>query len=420
MKSWLISVCLTVSVLCLAFEAGAQKTVPFGFHPVKKTRGHVVCPFELRTNLIVVKVLVDKSDTLNFVIDSGVQGVIILDTTLKHSINTKIGRPITIRGLGNEEAHNAFVSIGHTIRFGDIIGYQQNIILLEEDLLNLSEYVGMPIHGIIGSDLFYRFNVKIDYEAQLITLSNPEKYKYKKRKGELLQIYFEKTKPFITLNTVEVNGQKEENLNLLIDTGGAHALMLNREYINPKLLPKKMVDGNLGRGLSGKIDGKMGRVSRLKFASHEFKDVVTTFPDTLFLGTKEERYSLFRQGSIGGEILKRFVVTLNYHQKIMVFKPVKSAIKKPFESDMSGIDLRALGENHNDFEVAHVIPNSAAFIAGILPGDRIIMFNKKLARHISINEFYKELSKKEGYPIDLVILRGNKLEEVNFRLKKMI
>lgn len=181
-----------------------------------------------------------------------------------------------------------------------------------------------------------------------------------------------------------------------------------------------MVDGNLGRGLSGKIDGKIGRVSKFNFASHDFKEVVTSFPDTIVLGTKEERFSIFRQGSIGGEILKRFVVTLNYHQKLMVLKPIKSVIKKPFESDMSGIDLRAMGEDHNDFEVAHVIPNSAASLAGVIPGDRIIMFNKKLARHISINEFYQELSKREGYSIDLVILRGNRLEEVNFKLKRLI
>lgn len=417
MKSFVISFCL---IVCFLFRSEAQQSVPFGFHPIKKNRTHVVCPFELRTNLIIIKVLIDKSDTLNFVLDTGVQGIIILDTNLKHSINTKIGRPITIRGLGNQEAHEAFVSIGHTIRLGGIIGYFQNIILLEEDLLNLSEYIGLTVHGIIGSELLSRFNVKIDYEARHITFSNPEKYKYKKRKGEYIPLYFEKTKPYIAINSLEVNGQKDLNLNLLIDTGGAHALMLNRESISPKLIPSKMVDGNLGRGLSGKIDGKIGRVSKFKFASHDFKEVVTSFPDTIVLGTKEERFSIFRQGSIGGEILKRFVVTLNYHQKLMVLKPIKSVIKKPFESDMSGIDLRAMGEDHNDFEVAHVIPNSAASLAGVIPGDRIIMFNKKLARHISINEFYQELSKREGYSIDLVILRGNRLEEVNFKLKRLI
>src|SRR5690606_17778656 len=120
--------------------------------------------------------------TLNFILDSGVQSTIILDTTLKSRIKPNIGREIYISGLGEAPPFTALVSLGHTVKFGGIVGYKQNIIFLQENFLDLSEYLGIPIHGILGSEIFKRFNVVIDYARGELTFSDPHRYRYKKRK----------------------------------------------------------------------------------------------------------------------------------------------------------------------------------------------------------------------------------------------
>lgn len=402
------------------FDCLAQKERPFGFNPARKKQNYIFCPFELRANLIVVKTMIDNSDTMNFILDSGVQSIIILDTTLRDRIKTNIGREIFISGIGEAPPFTASVSLGHTVKFGGIVGYSQNIVLLKENFLDLSEYLGVPVHGILGSDVFKRFNVEINYQKGELVFSDPEKYRYKKRKGIAVPLHLERTKPYITVNRLESNGKKMENLKLVIDTGGAHSLLLNKESLPPEIIPHHLTDGHLGRGLNGNIEGKLGRVDVLRFGEHDFKNVIATFPDSLVFDSKITQERHLRHGSIGGEILKRFIVTLNYNQNLLVLKPIKRSLDKPFESDMSGLDLRATGNDFRTFEVSSVIINSVAYHAGVLPGDKIIIFNRKLANLMTINELYEELSRKEGHPIEMVVLRDHGLMQISFRLKRSI
>ncbi len=417
MKVKLIFFC---TLLCIWYGSFAQEDKPFGFVPLEKYYHTVNVPFELKSNLIIIKVVVDKSDTLNFVLDSGVQGIIILDTTLFRTLDAKPSRKLIIKGLGSAPPINAYVSIGHTVKIGRIINHYQNLVFLDQTYLNLSEHIGLPIHGIIGSDLFQRFNITIDYGHHNLVFSNPDRYKYKKKKGILLDLHLDRTKPYVTVNEVNSNGTKLKNLALVIDTGGSHALMLNKESLPESIVPEKLVEGNLGSGLNGKIEGKLGRVNSLSFANQEFFDIITTFPDTLLIENKTIIDEVLRQGSIGGEILKRFVVTLNYKQKIIVLKPIKKEIIKPFESDMSGLDLRAVGLDFKSFEVASITPNSVSDQAGLKEGDLIITFNKRMAKNLSIGDFYKELTKREGHLIELIVMRDRQLEQISFRLKRLI
>ncbi len=409
--------------LCWAgatFECLAQKERPFGFNPIRKRENYTFCPFDLRANLIVVKTLIDNSDTLNFILDSGVQSIIILDTTIRQKIKTNVGREIYISGIGEAPPFTALVSLGHTVKFGGIVGYSQNLVLLQEDFLNLSDYLGLPIHGILGSDIFKRFSVTIDYQKGELTFSDPHKYRYRKRKGVAIPLHLERTKPYVMVNRLESNGSKVENLKLVIDTGGAHSLLLNQESLPPELIPEKLSDGHLGRGLNGNIEGKLGRIDLLRFGNQDFKNVIVTFPDSLVFDSKITQEYLLRNGSIGGEILKRFLVTLNYTQNLLVLKPVKKALHKPFESDMSGLDIRATGKDFRTFEVSGVINNSVAHHAGVLPGDKIIILNKKLANLMTINDLYEQLSRKEGHSIEMVVLREHSLMQISFRLKRII
>ena len=420
MKRLILLLFLCVSFIGIPYESTAQNNRPFGFHFKKIKKKNSYCSFELKANLIVVKVLIDDSDTLNFILDSGVRSIIVLDTSLRSQLVTGLGRTINITGYGKEDQFKAFVSVGHTFKIGQIIGYNQNVVFLEDDLLRLSEFVGMKIHGIVGADLFDRFSVKIDYGSNELVFEDPIRYKYKKRKGHAMELHIEKSKPYINLNEVTIENMTQKNLRLVIDTGGAHALLLNTEALPDEFIPKVLFGGNLGHGLNGKIDGQLGRVKSMKFAGQNFKDIIGTFPDSTAFGTINNSEEFVRQGSIGGEILRRFIVTINYSQKLIVLKPIRKLIHKPFDSDMSGLDIRAIGDKFDEFEIVDVIPNTPADIAGLITGDRIVFFNKKLARNVTINDIYKALCEKEGDRIDMIILRGNRLEEINFKLKKII
>lgn len=59
-----------------------QRNELFGFHFKGKRQVTARIPFEIYSNLIIIKVRVDESDTLNFIFDTGVSSFIITDQTI--------------------------------------------------------------------------------------------------------------------------------------------------------------------------------------------------------------------------------------------------------------------------------------------------------------------------------------------------
>ncbi|MCP9767571.1 signal protein PDZ [Lacihabitans sp. LS3-19] len=402
----------------------AQKRIKkdkFGFYFKGKHQTVSKIKFELYSNLIVVKVKINNSDTLNFILDTGVSSFIITDPTLGEKLGLNFTRQVRINGAGENAYINANVSIGHEISLGGIRAEKQNLVVLESDILKLSEYMGVPIHGIFGHDLFDRFVVKIDFGSKEIRLYDSKKYKYKKSKGEMYPLVVTQSKPYIEAIEMAQNTDKEfTKLRLVIDTGAGHALMLNTQDTPPIHLPDKVIRANLGKGLNGDINGHIGRIERFKIGKYEFKDVLASFPDSLSFSLKFGETSDIRQGSIGGEFLRRFVITFNYREGYLVLKPLKINKRETFEHDMSGMEVRAKGANYDDFFISFVTPNSQAEKAGIKEGDQIIFMNNKHYKELNINDIYKKLSSKEGTEIELFVRRNGELKFCYFKLKRII
>jgi hypothetical protein len=209
-------------------------------------------------------------------------------------------------------------------------------------------------------------------------------------------------------------------LRLVIDTGAGHALLLNTQDNSPIHLPDKVIRANLGRGLNGSIDGYIGRIEKFRIGKYEFNDVLASFPDSLSYGLKFNVDFDGRQGSIGGEFLRRFVITFNYRAAYLLIKPLKKKYKETFEHDMSGMEVRAKGEGFSEYMVTFVTPGSQADLAGIKENDQIIFMNDKHFKELNINDIYKKLSKKEGTEIELFVRRNGELKFCYFKLKRVI
>ncbi|MDP3352729.1 MAG: hypothetical protein Q8S44_03195, partial [Flavobacteriaceae bacterium] len=92
----------------------------------------------------------------------------------------------------------------------------------------------------------------------------------------------------------------------------------------------------LGEGLSGSIYGKRSRIHLFKIGNFKFKEPTASFPDSTsiaFVKTFKER-----NGSIGGKILRRFKIILDYPNQKLTLKKNRY-FYEPFNYNMSGIDL---------------------------------------------------------------------------------
>ncbi|MEA5459208.1 aspartyl protease family protein [Arcicella sp. LKC2W] len=389
----------------------------FGFQLIKK-RKITRIPFEFQANLVIVPVKVNNSDTLRFILDTGVSSIILTDANIVQQQRMKYTRNVSIAGVGEGNSIEAGIVLDNTITMGEMIGYRQNLVVIKDDVLKLSEFVGRPVHGIIGYEIFNRFAVTIDFSTNELILENPEHYKYKPSKGERFPITIEENKPY--LSTIElINDTQNLPLKVILDTGAGHAISLDANQKNSIPMPEKIVKAQLGRGLSGIINGNLGRIPMLKIGKFEIKNLVASFPDSASYRIRGVDLTE-RQGNIGCEFLRRFKVTFNYRDQYIVLKPINRRMKEPFEHNMSGIELMARGEDYHEFMVDRIIENSPAELAGLQQGDRVIFINNKSSKDVTISEIYKIFQKGEGKPINLMVKRGNDIFFTTVNLRRLI
>lgn len=414
---------LLIGLILTSFGLQAQKKKKdsdyFGFAFERPAQRMDVIPFKVHSNLIVCSVGLDNLDSLNFILDTGVSSIFITDPELVPQLNSNFVRTVQISGAGEKKSINANISVGHTFKIGNITGYRQNLVVLEEDILELSEYLGLPIHGIFGHDLFKNFVVTVDFASYEITLTKPEKFKLRKSHGTVYPIVVTQSKPYTDAFFITGYKETEQPVRLVIDTGAGHALLLsdNEEKVE---LPDKVIRANLGRGLNGEITGYLGRIKSVRMGEFELENVIASFPDSLSFSLKFPPADKDRQGSIGIELLRRFKTTFNYQDGYMALRPIKRKFKEPFEHDMSGMSIRASGKELNRIFVDEIIEDTPAWYAGLRKGDELLFFNNRSISSMTLSEILRELSQKEGRTVELFYRRNGTLDFTAFKLKRVI
>jgi hypothetical protein len=405
-------------ILLLSILSGsAQSQESYNFRFTSAKRKMVKIPFQWHSNLIIVPVTINNSDTLNFILDTGISMTLLTDPGTADALNLHYVRKVDITGVGQGSSLEALVAINNKINLTGIEAKGQSLVALSEDVLHLSNYVGLPIHGVFGFDIFRHFVVKINFHQKVLTLYRPEAYEYK-GKGEKIPISIEDAKPYLVAKAVWADN-REVPIKVILDTGAGHALSLDIGTSEHIQLPDKIVRAQLGRGLNGIVTGSLGRVEKLQIGKFELENVITSFPDTNSVAAQIAK-RVNRQGNIGCELLRRFDVVFDYSRNYIVLKPNKRSFRASFERDMSGMDLRAKGDNFRTYIIDHIEKGSPADLAGVLEGDEIISINGQMANGLRLSEIYKLLQKKEGKEINLFLKRGSEFVFTSFQLKRMI
>jgi len=393
--------------------------------------------FQLINNLIIVPVQVNGSE-LSFVLDSGVKNPILFNLTDRDSLQINNVSEITIKGLGEGEPIKALSSSGNTFQLKNIQNKDQLLYVLMDKSLNFSTSLGIPVHGIIGYDLFRDFVVDINYSSQTIKFHDPQQYVYEKdRKGEILPLSIINKKAYVDAN-VFLEDVDNLPVRLLVDTGSSDAIWLfENEVIG---IPDQNYEDFLGKGLSGDIFGRRTKVNSIKLGSFALRDAKAAFPDKSSFGAVKNLGN--RNGSVGGEVLKRFNIVIDYTNEKITLKKNR-LYKNPFHYNLSGITLQHDGvryvseritdgngvvkDKDNNFGnvqilfvnktrlslvpeivVSGIRAGSPAETAGLKEGDVILAVNGKSVHRYKIQEIMQMLDEKEGKRIRVLIERYNR------------
>lgn len=376
-------------------------------------RKKVHIPIEIHNNLVVIPVVLNDALPLKFILDTGVRTTILTQKTFTDILNLPYARKYTISGPGGENAVEAFVTNNVSLELPGVSGRGHAMLVLGQDYLELRNYLGTDVHGILGYELFSRFIIQIDYEKRMLTLMLPEKF-HKTRKFEALPITIEDTKPYINASVSFENGKTLKG-KLLMDSGASHGLMLDPASDKTIQVPSNAVSSLIGRGLGGEIVGKVGRVKSISFGSFRLDRAIANFPDPNSYIDSIKIGNVFRNGALGGEILSRFVVIFNFPAEKVYLKK-NSAFKKNFYYNLSGITLKAKGSQLTTFEVTEVREKSPSQQSGIRPGDIILTLNGVPAGNFDLNMMNGLLNSKPGKRIRLELMRNGEKYRADIEL----
>ena len=382
-------------------------------NPKKKS---ITINFKTSSNLIIIPVAINSSDTLNFILDTGVTRPIITELPFVNKLSLNYLQPIHINGLGEGDQLTAYKSGNNTISLHGLVAFNQEIHMVINEDFQISKILGIPVHGLIGFNLFKDYVVKVDYEAHKITLTKPEFYSYREHNRDIVMpLTFEDNKPYVTTSIV-TDKNRDVPVKLLVDTGASDGLWLASSSDSAISVPEKSIDTFLGSGLSGDLFGKKGRIGAIWVGPLVLYEPIVAFPDNNMLQRLMGNND--RNGTLGAEILRRFIVTIDYPGKRLVLRPTVN-VKDEFNYNMSGLEVINPMPGAPIYLVDNIRLNSPAYYAGIQENDQIIAINNTSDKSLTLNDINLLFQSYEDRKIKMTVLRNGEQIKTEFQLKKM-
>lgn len=400
-------------------------------------------PFEMVNNLIIVPVELNGTE-LSFLVDTGVKTSVLLTLNEEDTLLLQSAEKILLRGIGGEELIEAYRSRNNKFRIGNTTNPNLAVYVIYDENINFSHRLGVPVHGIIGYDLFKDFVVEINYPRKFLRLHDPDKFDKKMRNYRKIPLEFYQNKPYAKVN-LDFEDYKTE-ATLLLDNGLSDALWLFTDGEKIKV-PQRAFSDFLGMGLLGDVIGERSKVKALTLGDETLKNISASFPDSLSVEGLKTYHA--RNGSIGAETLRRFHLIFDYENGILFLKGNKWR-EQPFIYDKSGIVLEHSGFNlvesyeeivrsvspsgedneiilepsfHKKFElkpaftIARLRPESPAYLAGLKVGDEVTKINKRNAWKMDLDDFTKIFTSEEGNSVKIEVNREGKTLNFEFKLR---
>ena len=394
------------AIAAQTFAKPASNTRDFRF---ARGRNSASVPFDRSGNTIFLQARMNNSAPLWFILDTG-SGASVIDARRARALKLKTSGKVQATVTGGSTELYFTNGVNFTLPGVKLLNQSVASINFGPELTQLKPNFG----GVLGYDFISRFVVEIDYAKKTINLFDPQTYKYD-GPGQHVPLTVE-TIPFAKA-VVQMNGESVEG-EFEIDTGFDGATLFNRAFVsaNKSLQPSKQgpVSSRVGGGQGLKTESVTARIDGLTFGGVEFKNVITHFNmEEVGNATSKET-----AGLIGHEILRRFKVILDYSRQEMILEP-NVHVSEPFEENMSGIELDAVGTRRVSFKVAGVGEGSPAEAADIRKGDTLVAIDGKPASSFSLEDI-NALFRQDGKEYSLTLRRGSKIVNAKIKTRRHI
>ena len=166
-----------------------------------------------------------------------------------------------------------------------------------------------------------------------------------------------------------------------LDTGARDSMTFYGPFLaaHPTVVPKTLTaPGVNGFGFGGPAMGRLGRVASLQIGTMTLKDVVGDY-------TTQDKGAFampFLAANVGGNVWRRFTLTLDYGTQTMTLVP-NAAFDQPDVYERAGLFLI---NRNGKYTVLDARPGTAAAQAGIVRGDVIDSIDGKSTSDMSLQQ----------------------------------
>jgi hypothetical protein len=371
----------------------------------------VVIPFEMVTRHIMIKVKINNSAPLWFILDTG-DKVAIVDLKRAESLGLTLKDEVRVGGAG------AGVLKGSTVKDAslNVLGLEGNTqpVALALPLDILKPNFGHEIDGIIGGDLIKQFVVEIDYPAHVLKFHDKAKFTYA-GPGESIPMRLNSGGHPIIDAEVTVTGRPAIKGKFVVDIGSGGSLALHAPFVAQEHLPlpdQKTIRAIGGGGTGGRVTGRMGRIAELRIGKFQIADTPTLF--------SEDKSGAFAsremQGNIGAQILRKFKVFLDYARDRIILEP-NASLKDLIAPASSGLRVLAEGADFRTFRVEDLLENSPATDAGLQVGDLILSVDGHAASELTLSSLHETFEKPGSHKV--TVRRGDQTLQITLTSKRL-
>jgi predicted aspartyl protease len=261
--------------------------------------------FRTLTNLIILPVVINDSVTVNLILDTGCRNIVLFGKKFEKLLTVNKNREVVFSGLGTGNAVAGHLSINNKVSIGSVMGHQVPVVIVPEKNM-FSMYKN--IHGVIGYDIFLRFEIEINSKTKEITF-RPGNWATAPNDYVKIPLRIVDSRPVMYSN-IDFGGTEGTAFDLMIDTGSSLGLLLKTKDIKRFEYSNKL--SVVGRGLNGLLMGYERLANSLRLNNFEIKDVHASIIESPW----------HNQASIGMDILKDYIVVLNYCKSYACFKKI--------------------------------------------------------------------------------------------------
>lgn len=359
------------------------------------------------TSLILIDFKVNDTITACFLFDTG-SDQLYLDSTFVANSNLKVSnKKKMIQGVG---ANTPYVSIIENIAIGlDTLSK----LYSDVPILKLRSIGGSNIDGIIGTDFFRKYILKVNFDSSYISILNNtedligEGY-------DTIHLSIIENKTYLRCTTF-INDTLDIHDWTMLDLGSAHSMtftsVIANKYDFENVIKSKYKYEN--KGLGGKSESYYFRSN--KFQLGKF---ILNKPIMNYSIDKKGALAIWGfSGLLGTNIMKKFNLVFDFPTKKLYFKPGNLFNKHDYANTV-GI-FGKYSDSRDSYIVTDVIEDSPAFEVGLKSGDTITKLNGFDISSYSYSDIYN-LFHQDTIEINLDFKHNSKNKSIKFMPREVI